>query len=590
MKEKRKYIIEYNGQHFNASEYQNKIFNSIEHGTGNLVINAAAGSAKTTTIVNSIKYIPENKKILFVAFNRDIVKKIKENVNHSNTTILTFHSLGYYILLENNIINKYRTDNNFIDENKYKNYIRNNLNILLSETDKGIYKNKNKYSQFISNIFKLVDYSRYYLAFTIKEIENVAKLYGVILIGNECDICRKILLWGKQELSIIDYTDLLWLPNVLNLTSKKYAFNWIFVDEAQDTNIAEQELIKKCFKRGTRFAIVCDNFQQINVWAGSTIQAIENFRKFPNTKDYNLPISYRCPKKVIELAKEYSDNIIADENAIDGEINYDVLYTKPIDGDMVLCRMTAPLISLYLKYLKLNKKAYVRGFENIKDDYLNLIKDCKSNLLDKECLTSNGLFPTLYKRLIENINSIREKYNLSLDETLENTTILTQYDNIEALRVLSQGLVTTEELCNRIKTIFNNSNEGIVLSTIHKAKGLESDNIFILLPSLLKSKKTQKDWEKQIEENLIYVAYTRAKKTLNFIKEDNKKFLNAESNNKIIKKEIEDISEKIKFNIDNNIIESGITQYFSTKIKNVEITENNTKTKKKNPLSKLKIF
>ena len=62
----KKYNIEYNGLTFEASQYQSEIFNAIEHKTGNLVINAAAGSSKTTTIVNAIRFIPEKKKIKLV--------------------------------------------------------------------------------------------------------------------------------------------------------------------------------------------------------------------------------------------------------------------------------------------------------------------------------------------------------------------------------------------------------------------------------------------------------------------------------------------------------------------------------------------
>ena len=588
---KKKYNIEYNGLTFDASEYQCNIFNAIEHKTENLVINAAAGSSKTTTIVNAIRFIPDKKNILFVAFNKDIVKKIKENVTHPNATILTFHGLGFYILLENNIV---KWEDNFINDCKYSQYIRENKEELLSETNKNILKKH--YSNFISNIIKLVDYSRYYLAFTEKEIKAVAEIYGVVILDNEIDICRKVLKWGKQELNTIDYTDLLWLPNVLNLQTKKYTFNWIFVDEAQDTNIAEQEIIKKCFKRGTRFAIVCDNFQQINVWAGSTIQAIENFKKFPNTKEYSLPISYRCPKKIVELAKQYSNNIIADENAIDGEINNDVLYTTPLSGDMVLCRMTAPLIQLYLKYLKLNKKAHIKGFEHIKDEYVNLIKQSHSKLIDKDCLTTDGLFPKIYKQFIDHINKVMATFSLSFDESIQQTSVLTEYDTIEGLRILSEGLVTVDELLNRIFTIFqDNNNEGIILSTIHKAKGLESDNVFIFYPSLLTSRKNQKDWEKQIEDNLIYVAYTRSKKTLNFIKEErNNRFLyGTELTQKLIKEDIENIIKRLDFNDSNQISEQNIRNIIKKNV-NPNILGQNTlnnviiQKNKKNPLSKFK--
>ena len=73
---------------------------------------------------------------------------------------------------------------------------------------------------------------------------------------------------------------------------------------------------------------------------------------------------------------------------------------------------------------------------------------------------------------------------------------------------------------NKINIIFSdNEKDGICLSTIHKAKGLEADNVFILCESLMPSKHARKKWEIESEQNLIYVAITRAKKTLNYISE-----------------------------------------------------------------------
>ena len=170
-----------------------------------------------------------------------------------------------------------------------------------------------------------------------------------------------------------------------------------------------------------------------------------------------------------------------------------------------------------------------------------------------------------------------------------------EYDVIEGLKTLSEGLVTVDELLNRINTIFqDNGNEGVILSTIHKAKGLESDNVYIFYPSLLNSRKNIKEWEKQLEENLIYVAYTRAKKTLNFIKEEkNNIFLQGnEVSNKLIKEEIENIINKINFNKENLISEANIKQSLKP-IKEFNIlgnkTENNkVQNNKKKPLGKFK--
>lgn len=585
--EQKHYKIEIEGKEFEASEYQDKIFQAIQYGAGNLIINAAAGSSKTTSIVNAIRFIPETKKILFIAFNKDIVNKIKTSITHENATVLTFHSLGYYILVENKIINPGNsTDNDIINEYKYKNYIKSNIEQLSScFSSIGRYR-----ALYVNNIIKLSEYARYYLAMTKKQIEQVAELYDIVPIQDEIEVCKKVLLWGKENIDTIDYTDLLWLPNVLNLTTKKYLYNWIFIDEAQDTSIVEQQLVDKCFKRGTRFAAVMDEFQQINIWCGSTLYAIQNFKLYPNTKEYNLPISYRCPKKVVELAREYSNNIIALPDAIDGAINYDVSPNDPVSGDMVLCRTTAPLVEQFLKYLRINKKAYIRGFENIKKEYLELITNTHSKLIDRNCVTCDGLFPKLYVYLFSEMDRISSTFGLDEDDTLTHQSILTIYDNIESLKVLSEGLITTEELLDKINTIFNGDiTDAVELSTVHKAKGLEADNVYILQPSLMPNKFAKKEWEIKTEKNLIYVAYTRAKKTLNFIKEDKNAYrTNGYFDMAKMKKDLNFLKNTLNYNKENLITEDNFkTEPIAKEIKKLgadktTIQVNNNAEKKNN--------
>jgi len=65
---------------FKPSKYQRVVYQFIKSCKGNAVVEAVAGSGKSTTIVNAIDIIPEDKKILFLAFNKSIVTELqKEN-------------------------------------------------------------------------------------------------------------------------------------------------------------------------------------------------------------------------------------------------------------------------------------------------------------------------------------------------------------------------------------------------------------------------------------------------------------------------------------------------------------------------------
>lgn len=528
---------------FESSEYQRAIFNEIRHGVGNMVITAAAGSAKTTTIENCLRFIPEGKRKLFLAFNVSTVEKLKSEIKNTNgTRIMTFHGLGNRILREHGII----TEKTVIDEFKYTRYIKSNIDSLTSygETKSlGI-----QAIPYIINIMSLVNYARYYMAMRIKEIEEVASIYGIATVRDEFEVVRKVLIWGHDNIDAIDNTDMIWLPNILNLQTKKYLFDFIFIDEAQDTTLAHQQLVDKSFKRGCRFVAVGDPKQQINVWCGATEKAINNYENRPNTKKLKLPISYRCPKTIVNLAKKYSSDITAAPFAKDGEIRYDVSPNDAKPGDMVLCRIISKLIEQYLSYLRNNKKAYLKGSDAVRGTYLDLIAKINAEKIDARCLTTTGLIPQLYQLYFDRIKSVMETFNIDEDEALYHYEVLNLYDDIEALKVLSEGLTYVSELVDKIKTIFNgDENDAIILSTVHKAKGMEANNIFILCPSLMPSRLAQKEWEVQAEDNLIYVAITRAKKTLNFIKEEEKGFYKNFTNTKSMRSEIDRVKQRIEY-------------------------------------------
>ena len=517
--------IEYNGLEFTPSPYQEKIFENIVHGTSNMVINAVAGSGKSTTIVNALKLIPEDMKVLFIAFNKDIVESLKQKVGEKNNVhITTYHSLGYSILIEK-LKNK-----PVLDEYKYRTYIRTiSDNFLVNEPDFMSYSERIMYNR---NVEKLVDYGRFNLCQSVKEMEKIAEKYNINIIRNECELAVDVLKWGKENLDVIDYTDMVWIPYELDLKTMKHKYNWIFVDEAQDSSPVQQELFKKCFKRGARFCAVGDSSQCINAWAGADVEAFNKFLKMPNTKQYELPISYRCPVKVIEEAKKFVPNIQYKEGAVDGEIKYDVDPYSPKAGDMVLCRNTYPLIRLYMDFLRINKKAYIRG-KDIGDSLIETINLYKGvDLMLNKSLMNYGLFRNLYEELFKRVERLAQQTNMSEEEVYLSAPIMDFYDTIASLEALSDNLVYTDDLISKIRAIFNDGGDGVCLSTIHKAKGLEADNVFILAKSLMPSIYAHQEWEIVSEENLEYVAITRAKKTLQYIDEDKFKI---ERNQKYLK-------------------------------------------------------
>lgn len=495
---------------FTPSPYQEKIFDFVLHGTGNAVINAKAGSGKTSTIVAAMKLVPKRQKCLFIAFNKSIVEDLSKKLDgYPNCEVKTVHSLGYSIVSRNL---EYQP---VLDEYKYRNYIKNNICELSGLDCEGL--TRNILEEYVETVSTLINFARYNLCQTANEIADIAKEYDIPYIHDECEVVLKCLKWGKKNLQTIDYMDMVWLPYELRMKPIGHQYDWVFNDEVQDYSKAYVDLMIKCFKRGTRFISVGDTKQMINQFSGSSSGAYDYMCNYPHTVKFDLPVCYRCDRKIVELAQTLVPEIEFGDNAGVGEIIETCNTDRFKSGDMVLCRYKAPLIKLYLKLLKKGVKCYVKG-QDIGENLIGLVKSVDCENLGKE-LINDGLFVRLYERMINERNSVMMKHGLDLWDASLSASVMHLYDSINTLLTVAEDCTTKTQLVSKIETIFNDDGDGICLSTIHKAKGLEADNVYILCHSCMPPKRAKREWEMEEEMNLIYVAYTRAKHVLGFVSE-----------------------------------------------------------------------
>lgn len=495
---------------FIPSKYQQDIFDFIQHGNGNSVINALAGSGKTSTIVNAVKLIPSTCNALFIAFNKEIAKELEKKLaGVKNVQVKTLHSLGLLMIRRN------LGTNIEIDEYKYRTFIKKNIKQLSSaDFDKMATK---LMQQYTDNVIQLCDLGRYNLAQCEKDLLQVSARHDIPIIDDECNAVLNVMKWGRENTTSIDFTDMVWLPYELTLNPIGLQYDYIFIDECQDLNAAQRELFLRCFRRGTRFIAVGDKKQAIYSFAGADAESFAKLQNLPNTTTLPLPISYRCPKKVVNLANQFVDTMECREGAPDGEIVHNVSIKDIHDGDMVLCRTKMPLIKLYMRYLRMGVKSYVRG----QDIGLNLLRmvDKTEQIVLNVSLQKDGVFARLYDDLFEERNRLMIKRGMDLEDATLSNQIMNKYDSIKALEILAEGLTSARDLHDRIENVFAESADGVCLSTIHKAKGLEANNVYILCKTLMPSRLATQDWEKEQEQNLMYVAYTRAKYKLGFVSE-----------------------------------------------------------------------
>ena len=506
---KKKTAIEYE-----PSQYQKAIFDYIQHEKGNLVVEAAAGSGKTYTLVKALSLIPQDKRVLMTAFNKDIVKELTKKVKEfPNVEVRTLHGLGMILTTRGLGIGGMKPEGY-----KYTQLIYNHWQDLTKTNINKLSRNARK--SFVENTKKLVDFGRFYLATTRSEMIELMVKYDIPCVADEMDVALKVMAIGGKNLDSIDYTDMIWMPHIYDLHLQECEYDFIMVDECQDLNVAERNLVLRCLKEGGRLIAVGDSNQCIYGFSGSDPDSFRAIQSIPNTVSMPLSISYRCPESVVKFAQNLVPSIEAKQGAEEGVILDCVSLDDVHDGDMVLCRNNAPLLQVYCKLLEQGKRAYIRG-SDVGKNLQNIVIGTHKDYLHTN-LKRDGVFIRLYEDLFNSRKAIMERYGISQEDAMKHETIQAKLDMIRALEVLGADLTTTEELTKKIEDIFpkNDKGEGIMLSTVHKAKGLEADNVFIACASLMPSKSALDEWQVQQERNLMYVAYTRAKKVLGFLNEE----------------------------------------------------------------------
>lgn len=493
-------VSEIKKETFAPSKYQIAVTDFAKKGKGNAAINAVAGSGKSTTLKMILESLPKNKSILMAAFNRDIVEDLTEKVKHiTNAEVTTWHSFGYRAL-------RYQFKSE-IDKQKYVNIAK-----MLFETIEIFDEEIDKFDYMIRCV-RLCELARLNLANSSKEIERLAEINLIEILENECQIAYQLMEIGKKDITKIDYCDMLYLPIIHNVKVKTYDF--VLCDEAQDQNNCQRELMKRAMKKlSGRFIAVGDPRQAIYLFAGSSSDSFYQILDIPNTIELPLSICYRCDAAIVNEAKTLVPYIEARDNAPKGEINKDADIADIKDGDMVLCRNTAPLIKLCYKFLRQGVKAYVQG-KDIGINLISLIKSTKKQdigeMLDKLKLESEKILKNLMR-----------KHGLLEKEAREHQTFESFLEKIDIIGILSESCETAEDVIKNIQYIFDDkTKDGIRFSTIHRSKGLENDRVFLIQPNLLPSKRSMRSPELMKQEyNLQYVAITRAKHYYGVIGED----------------------------------------------------------------------
>lgn len=498
-----------------------------------LIVEARAGTGKTTTLVEGLNIIrgngteltpspqqdkvwtamkkgPKPRSVLFCSFNKSIAEELADRVPEG-CDAKTLHSHGYGAV--KNEFGRLKRPNKFRTEN-----------IISEIKGKDIRELKKDNHQKIKSTADLVNLCKMNLVNgdDLEELSNLASHYDVETNGDEDEIFEMIpvILDKARDVEAhryIDFADMIWLPVVLDLYIPKY--DLLLVDEAQDLNPCQQEL---AMRTGKRLILCGDPKQAIYGFAGADTESMNRMEERLSDTDRGckrlpLTVTRRCGRAIVQEANKVVSDFSYHEDNSEGMVDFCSMedgngndYTASISqSDMVLCRVNAPLVSECFRLIKLNKRANIRG-RNIGEGLIKLVKK----------LDADGV-PDLVGKLDDWYH--RESMKEGAKVNPSDTKLIALQDKKDCITHFldSDGVETIDDLTTKIDYMFQDKREeGVIMfSSIHKAKGLEADNVY-----LIKTEKAniphpmaKSAWAQEQEYNLLYVAITRAKNRLTYV-------------------------------------------------------------------------
>jgi superfamily I DNA/RNA helicase len=505
---------------FAPTSQQVAFIDALLNTTANIALVARAGCGKTSSIllgVTSLVKANPRVEIAVCSYNTPIAAeisgKLKEaQIDWKNATGATAHAMGFGLVKF-----VYRLSKDDVDAKKV-------LKIIDGQVEP-------VYRDYGAQIAQLVSYAKqagfgffpdkqigdtgawYDLAehHDINGFDDTSDMDGIVKAAQ--DVYRLSLDDTKR----VDFDDMILFPLVKNLRVK-FQKDFVFLDEAQDTSPARQALVRKFIKPGTgRLIIVGDDRQAIYGFSGADSAAMPNMIRDADATVLPLSVTWRCPKAVVRLAQAYVPDIEFSETAPEGEVNHLSIIDKETESawiksltpaDAILCRNKAPLIATAYKLIRAGKACKVEG-RDIGTGLQKLARRWKTTDLEV-------LIERLETYEAREVQKYQAKDNEERAEAVQDQ-VATMMEIINAC--IAQGKSTVADVCQFIDDLFADDAKGVViLATYHKSKGREWDNVYLWEHNTrCPSKWARKPWQAEQEQNLAYVAITRAKATLTFI-------------------------------------------------------------------------
>lgn len=479
---------------------QEDIWEAIRAREVNIVVNALAGTGKSTTCRESmfrVKDADPSARIRYTCFNKAIATEFGAKCP-PGVEVGTMHSFALRAL-----------SNSFaptIDKNK--------TYAILDEIPGGT-----KLARPLRrNIGKLVSLAKNHAITDPKDftawddLDNLIDYYEISFFANERDkaisVAIEAIERSAQQTSIVDFDDMLWLPLIHDVRFP--SCDILFIDEAQDMNAVQHRLAALLNPDGVT-VVIGDPHQAIYGFRGSDSESMAKMTDQLNALVLPLTMTFRCPQSHVRLARQIVPDFEAHPSNPEGTLAAgsvgDLQRARP--GDLVLCRANAPLVKECLALIARGVRANMRG---------RAIGDRLEAVFLKADRNQSRTVADFTARL----EAYRRREATRLDAKEGSKDLIEQLtDRCAAVEAIASSCQSPADVIPAIRTLFSDDDPAgyVTFSSIHRAKGSEARRVWLIDKPYAPPGRGRhpQPWELVQRANLTYVGQTRSLDTLTVI-------------------------------------------------------------------------